>query len=215
VDLSKRLKEQETKRKQAEKESKAKAAYQKPGAPASHPLPDYAGNYEHPGYGPIIIKATGDALEAHYGVYTAPLKHVHYDTFEVTMGVFETPQRLSFVLDLEGNIGSIFAPLEGATGPVVFTRVADKSLSTKEALEKFAGAYELMGMTATVALRGENTLVLTVPGQPPYELVPSGAIRFNLKGLQGFHVTFKSDDSGRVVEAVVHQPNGEFNAKRK
>jgi CubicO group peptidase (beta-lactamase class C family) len=217
IDLNKRLKEQEAKRKQAEKESKAKAAdaERKPGAPPSHPLPDYAGTYEHPGYGPFTIRVADDALEAKYGVYTVTMKHVHYDTFEVIFELNEITQRLTFALDLDGNVSSISAPLEGGAVTVVFTRVADKSMSTKDALEKFVGAYEVMGITATVALRGENTLVLTVPGQPPYELVPSGDTRFSLKGLQGYHIAFTCDDAGRVVGAVFQQPNGEFSAKRK
>jgi hypothetical protein len=38
---------------------------------------------------------------------------------------------------------------------------------------------------------------------------------FNLKGLQGYSVVFKTDAAGIVTEAVFHQPNGTFTAKKK
>ena len=65
------------------------------------------------------------------------------------------------------------------------------------------------------AFAAERLQEWRVPGQPPYELLPSGDTRFGLKGLQGYHITFTCDDGGHVIRAVFQQPNGEFSAKRK
>jgi hypothetical protein len=83
----------------------------------------------------------------------------------------------------------------------------------KGTLEKYVGEYELGGMTAKFYLKGES-LFLFVPGQPEYELVPTGNHKFSIKSLDGFKIEFvRSDD--KVTEAVFVQPNGTFKAKRK
>ena len=69
-------------------------------------------------------------------------------------------------------------------------------------------------MTVTVALAGDS-LRLTVPGQPPYELVPAHGLTFDVKGMADFSVEFKKGDTGKVAEAVFHQPNGVSTATRK
>ena len=88
-------------------------------------------------------------------------------------------------------------------------------MTEKSFLEKFVGQYELSGVEIKVALRDEKTLSLTAPGQPDYELVPYKGTEFNLKGLQGYSLVFKTDAAGIVTEAVFHQPNGTFTAKKK
>jgi hypothetical protein len=77
------------------------------------------------------------------------------------------------------------------------------------------GEYVLGEMTVTVTLRGKNNLILTVPGQPQYELVPYKGTEFNLKNLTGYSVEFIVDKAGKVTEAKVTQPNGVFTAKKK
>jgi len=69
-------------------------------------------------------------------------------------------------------------------------------------------------MELSVTLGGENTLIVTVPGQPELELVPYKGTTYNLKNLQGFSIKFKLDDSGNVYEAELTQPNGIFAAKK-
>ena len=83
-------------------------------------------------------------------------------------------------------------------------------------LEKLAGEYELAGQIAKVQLRGETTLVLTVPGQPTYILVPKQGNTFGLEGLNGFEVEFEVGVADAPASAVTfRQPNGTFVAKRK
>jgi dipeptidyl aminopeptidase/acylaminoacyl peptidase len=78
-----------------------------------------------------------------------------------------------------------------------------------------AGEYQLGLVTATFSLRGEDTLMLTVPGQPTYELVPTRNLSFDLKGLSGYSASFRKDAAGKVAEVAFLQPNGTFVARRK
>ena len=91
---------------------------------------------------------------------------------------------------------------------------ARRRKSPKDVLEKPAGDYLLAEQTVHFAVVGD-VLGLTVPGQPPYELVPRKELSFDVKGLPGFSVDFQMDASGKVTEAVFNRPDGVFHAKRK
>ncbi len=123
--------------------------------------------------------------------------------------------KVSFFTDAKGNIGSLSVQLEQAVKDIVFTRMPEKAMMERSFLQKFVGEYELSGIMTTVSLKGEKTLVLTVPGQPEYTLVPYKETTFNLKGLSGYSIEFIMDESGNVKEAKITQPNGIFTAKRK
>jgi hypothetical protein len=215
VDWHRRLKERTAKAKQMMKEVEKKGGGErKPDAPPTHPLPDYAGTYEHPGYGPAVVRRKDDHLEVSYGLLSSELKHVHYDTFEFVLDLFTPTQRLMFQLNPEGDVNAISVPVDMGLKPVTFTRVPEQAAVEKGMLEQYAGTYELMGVSVRVALRGQQTLILTVPGQPQYELVPFTGERFRLKGVEGFSVEF-TREGGQVTGMVFHQPNGDFPAKRQ
>ncbi len=93
----------------------------------------------------------------------------------------------------------------------MFTRKAAQQMRERSFLEPLAGEYVLGALTVTVTMQGDDTLIVTVPGQRPYELVPRTGTTFDLKGLTGFSVEFKKD----TAELVFYQPNGTFVAKRK
>jgi len=218
VDWNKRTRDQANKAKaEAEKAKKEADKDRKLNTRPSHPLEDYAGDYEHPGYGTVSIIKDGDALKIKTSVLEGPLSHYHYDVFEMNAELLgrEFKQKVSFASDLKGNIASLSLHLEPSVEDVVFTRAGEKKMTEKSFLEKFVGQYELSGVEIKVALRDEKTLSLTAPGQPDYELVPYKGTEFNLKGLQGYSLEFKTDAAGNVTEAVFHQPNGTFTAKKK
>src|SRR5690606_19889929 len=52
------------------------------GTKPSHSLSDYAGTYEHPAYGKLVIKQDGEALLCGRLRTSSELRHYHYDTFE-------------------------------------------------------------------------------------------------------------------------------------
>lgn len=216
IPWNKRIKEEVDKAKEeAKKAEKEKDKDRKMGTKPSHAIEDYAGNYENPGYGVLSIKKEGEQLKAEFNSIPFSLTHYHYDIFELYNELLEQKQKVSFFTDNKGNIGSLSVQLEPAAKEIVFFRVAEKEMLERSFLEKFVGQYMLGEVTVTVSLKGEKALVLTVPGQPEYELVPYKGTEFNLKNLAGFSVEFIMDESGAVKEAKITQPNGVFTAKKK
>ena len=212
----KRFKELMDKMKEkAEKTQKESDKDRKPNTKPSHPLEDYAGDYENPGYGVFSVEKEGDHLKAAYNSISASLTHYHYDIFELKEEMTERKFKVSFSIDLKGNIGSLAVQLEPAVKEIIFTRMPEKKMMERSFLEKFVGEYELQGVTLTISLKGEKTLVASVPGQGEIELVPYKGTEFNLKNLVGFSIEFIVDESGTVTEAKVTQPNGVFTAEKK
>jgi CubicO group peptidase (beta-lactamase class C family) len=127
-----RFKERRAKLKQQEEEAKKKkAADKKSGTHPSHESKDYAGNFEHPGYGVLKISLNGDKLAASLNGVLGPftLEHYQYDQFQVPESA-ETPAAgliFQFQTDKQGNIGSVSAPFEPAMPEdLIFSRVAEK-----------------------------------------------------------------------------------------
>ena len=88
------------------------------------------------------------------------------------------------------------------------------SCNSRPFLKQLAGDYELSGQVVKVSLQGA-TLTATVPGQPPYELVPTRDNTFDLKSLSGFHAKFTLKADGSAEKMTFIQPNGVFEALRK
>ncbi len=216
IPWNKRIKDQIDKAKEeAEKAKKEKGKDRKLNTKPSHPLGDYAGDYEHPGYGVVAIKKEGDRLKGVFNSISFDVKHYHYDIFEMSNEFLDMTQKVSFFTDNKGNISSLSVQLEDSVEAIVFTKMPEKKMKERSFLEKFVGEYLLGEMTVTVSLRGDNELVLFVPGQPKYELVPYKGTEFNLKNLAGYSVEFVVNEAGKVTEAKVTQPNGVFTAKKK
>ena len=216
IPWNKRIKDQIDKAKEeAEKAKKEKGKDRKLNTKPSHPLEDYAGDYEHPGYGVVAIKKEGDRLKGVFNSISFDVKHYHYDIFEMSNEFLDMTQKVSFFTDNKGNISSLSVQLEDSVEAIVFTKMPEKKMKERSFLEKFVGEYLLGEMTVTVSLRGDNELVLFVPGQPKYELVPYKGTEFNLKNLAGYSVEFVVNEAGKVTEAKVTQPNGVFTAKKK
>jgi hypothetical protein len=208
------------KRKNEASEAEAKkqgVTQRREGTKPSHAIADYAGEYEHPGYGVVAVSADGDALKLTYNGMSSPLRHFHYDIFEVPenpLDPFEK-NKVSFTTNLAGDIGSLEVPFEPNVKPIVLTRRADAAMRTRAFLEPLTGQYEVGPQVVTIALRGDDTLVLRLPGQPDRELVPTRGTTFGVRGLPGFSIEFRKDASGAVSEAVFYQPGSTAIAKKK
>jgi hypothetical protein len=211
-----RLKDDEKKQKESADEAKKKGlTAKKPNTHPSHDLADYAGEFENPGYGVAKMALAQDNLKVTFNGLSAPLKHFHYDVFEVSDDAIDFPStKLTFHTNLQGDIDSFSAPFESTVHEIVFTRAPDRSVLQKTVLEPLAGQYQLGPAVASVALRGDNAITLVLAGQPAYELVPTGGLKFLVKGLTGYSVEFKKNDGGVVDQLVFYQPNGTFVAKR-
>lgn len=202
---------------QAEKSKQDAAADRVPNAPLTHPLSDYVGEFENPAYGTFTIRQDGDTLKGFYNELECAFTHLHYDVFAVEVVRMEVTTKGSFTMNLAGDIESfsIALGLEPGIKPFVFTRAADKSMQEKGFLEQFVGDYEVMGMTMTVAFKGEQALAATVPGQPTYDLEPYKGTTFRIKGQPDVSLEFRRDEAGQVVEAVLNQPQGALTATKK
>ncbi len=209
-------KKEETKSQEKEAEAKKKMA-RKADTKPSHPLEDYAGDYEHPGYGVMHIELKSNRLEIAYNGIKTPFEHWHYDTFNGLKAddpVFED-EKVQFATGLDGDIESVSASLEPQVKPIVFTKKADSRLMDPAYLQRFTGTYALNSTTSVIiSLRGRS-LVADIKGQPSYELVPVRGTRFALKGLPGFFTQFNVPATGPALAVDFDQPNGIFTAKRK
>ncbi|MBL8169435.1 MAG: serine hydrolase [Acidobacteria bacterium] len=186
------------------------------GTQPSHKLADYAGDYEHSGYGVLTVALNGDKLEATFNKIATPLEHWHYDTFsggKAKDGVFEN-MKYSFQADASGFIAGVSAPFEASVSPIVFKKKPDARLSDPAYLARFTGEYSLMGQIWTVSLKG-NALAVSVPGQPQMDLLPSLSGDFAIKQTQVVSLHFVSDDAGKISAIEIRQPNTVLTAKRK
>jgi len=212
-----RYKALDDKAKKAEEEAKKnKVSTAKTGTQSSHPLADFAGEYSHPGLGIVKIAQNGQELTLAFNqLEPYPFVRVHYDIFEVPeeSESIAAGTKGQFLTNWNGDIDRLSMPLEPALkDDIVFKRVAEKL--AKETLLSLVGDYSLEGASAHVGLVGDS-LQLTIPDQPGYDLIPTHGLIFDLKGLNGFSVEFKKDASGKITEMLVVQPGSATVAKKK
>ncbi len=193
----------------------------KTGTLPSHALADYAGMFQHPGYGVLRIEHRGDSLFLQSGYMRLWLEHYHFDLFRPRdlsgqHGVDEsTPFRIQFQTNLRGEVDAfVFLGIQDGVKDIVFKREAEAVAIAKNELEQYVGEYELGGMVIKAYLRGEVLMVL-VPGQPDYEMLPTGNHTFKFKALEGYSVRFETEADGKVGAMNFIQPNGTFRAARK
>lgn len=201
---------------EAKKGEEKKDMYRKSGTRPSHELSDFAGEFDHPGYGLFTVKVDGEKLVTEYNKIVTPFEHWHYDVFNG----LENPDdhtfenlRIQFLTNLKGDVDRVAVPLEPAVDEIVFHRRPDARLSDPSYLAKFLGVYLLATTEITVGLQGK-TLTLSVPGQPMYELVPDRGDEFDLKGISGFSVRFSADEKGEMT-AYLNQPDAVYELHRK
>jgi hypothetical protein len=189
----------------------------KPNTQPSHDLAEYAGTYDHPGYGRMIVTRTGDTLHWEYRGLEATLSHRHYDTFEVPRIPYElNPDRLAitFTTDRDGNIASLSAQLEPMVADIVFRRAPAGDCMDVGFRKTCVGRYKYGAVTHVVAQEADGQLTLKPDYQPLYHLRPYQGGIFSIVELEGFRVEFRRGARGGVQELVFHQPNGIFIATR-
>jgi hypothetical protein len=115
---------------QLEVDRQTRKATRRPDTRPSHDLADYAGDYEHPGYGRITIThAEGILIWAYRGMSEA-LMHRHYDTFELPEapeapgGPATRPARNLIFHRPRREIASLAVPFEPFVKDIVFTHTA-------------------------------------------------------------------------------------------
>jgi len=183
----------------------------------SHDLADYAGDYDHPGYGRITITYDEGKLNWAYRGMSEPLAHRHYDTFELP----EAPGRLlpdrlalSFSTDREGNIASLAAPFEPLVKDIVFTRIPAGDCTNPAFRQHCTGTFSQGVTTVVVGQDKDGQLTLTIGSQPIHKLRPYQGRTFVIDEPEGFRVEFHVGPDGEVDELFFHQPNATLVARR-
>ena len=189
-----------------------------------HAAADYEGFYTHPAYGAYEILARNDSVFMRTKLKELWLQNWHYDIFRAydyepgkpVDTTNKSPIAFRFNTGVAGEVESMNAyGLESPALELVFRRSPKPQAMSKSDLEPYTGEYDLGGVSAKVYIKGENTLFVEVPGQPPYELVYTGNEKFVFKMLPNFALQFDKK-TGEPASAVTFlQPQGNFKATRK
>lgn len=204
------------KRKDMQKEAEEKkATRRKTGTVHAHKLVEYTGDYFHPGYGDLKVFLEENQLIFTYNGIKTPLEHWHYETFNAKRAEDPTFEdtKITFRTNVNGLVGALEIPIEPTIEDVVFTKTPDAKYFNAAYLVKFVGKYILVNDTLTVNLKGDS-LTVSLPGNPEYDLVPVLGDEFILKQIKIICIKFIMDEKDNVIGAEFIQPNGIFEAKR-
>lgn len=185
-----------------------------PDAPPLRKPEDYAGTYEHAGYGSFSISADGERLVPSFGTLELSLEHRHYDVFDLEWHEVAS-QRISFPLTFltspDGSVGAITVPFEDSVEPIRFDRRPDAIDGATLAL--LAGTYVMGPIEITIAVTAGGVLTAALAGQPSAELIATRGLRFSVKESPSQTLEFVRDANGTVEKILV--PNvGELTPKR-
>ncbi len=179
------------------------------------PLREYVGEFENAGMGLLRLELLGDQLYVSMdgggraaAQWSSPVRYLGAHAFEVRLDPFKG-YKLIFIPDGKGNMDCLVVlPAKVSAREVVFTRRPDVSVQGKARLEKYIGDYVSHDKSMNISLRGNEELVLTVPGQIGIELAPRKESEFKLKHIHSYSIEFRINGAGAVAEAVVTEPNG-------
>ena len=190
------------------------------GTTPTHSLEEFQGNYTHPAYGTVKLVVENDSLFAKFPVKKFYLEHWHYDVFnplEVKNRAIDTSTAqgllFHFSMNDQGEIASLKLKLEPTLDAMEFERTPFSAQVDVSKLNDYVGEYELSGMKIKISLDGKSGLLMDVPGQPQYTLIPISDSEFTLKGIPGYKARF-GINKDKVIELHMVQPNGTFTAKK-
>lgn len=126
LDWSDRLQEHKTKMEEAARKHKDETLKKRiENTQPSRALADYAGVYENPGYGTLVIEAADDALGMRFNGESFRLEHFHHDTFTMTNGTEDVFTLVSFGIDAFGDIQTFYVGWEPTVEPIAFQKQRD------------------------------------------------------------------------------------------
>lgn len=95
------------------------------GAELPRPAAEYAGEYEHPGYGTLSITEQDGRLVPRFGTMKLALTHRHFDVFDLEWWEWAEDFQifpLTFLTAPEGAVMALTVPFESAVEPIRFER---------------------------------------------------------------------------------------------
>jgi CubicO group peptidase (beta-lactamase class C family) len=194
-----------------------KETVRRSGTAAGHPLEEYAGEYEHPGYGTCRVALKDGKLHFAYNGIEAPLSHWHFEVWTA----LENPKdpefedlKVQFQSGVDGFVDGLAVAFEPRLKPIVFAKRPDARLSDPEYLKRFTGEYTLATRTLGVHLKGKS-LSLDSDGQGEATLVPGLDGGFKVKEQTSTSIRFVTDKDNNTTELELQTPSGVFTAKRK
>jgi hypothetical protein len=194
------------KRKEAGRKGRTESEINRvPDTKPSHPIDDYTGQFGNDAYGIINISLEKKQLQFDFHQIVLPLSHYHYDRFDTPDDEFYGKWSLNFLMNPQGDIDKIAMSVD--EGEVTFSRKADVSMTDPAVLSKYLGKYELAGTIIEIVLRGDNKLVLTIPGLPNYELLPYKRDKFRFKHFTDTLISF-INDNGVIKAFELTDPSG-------
>ena len=199
--------------KEASREGRSKAGMDRvPDTKPSHPLEDYAGQFENAAYGAINISMKDEQLQFNFHHIVLPLTHYHYDRFDTPDDEIEGKWSVNYLTNPQGDIDKIVMSVD--EGEVTFIRKADASMSDPAVLAKYLGEYELAGTIIKIVLKDDNKLVLTIHGQPNYDLLPYKKDKFRFKQFANLLVTF-INENGVIKAFKFIDPSGVYQYNKR
>jgi len=185
----------------------------------AHELSDFTGDYEHKGYGKFSIVVQNDSLFANFKQMRLHLKNKHFDVFDAyAMDTGEDDKfgpPFNFRTNVSGDISEVSINVEPAIeNSIAFKKIPSAVEIDKAKLEAYTGDYVVNGITIKFYLK-DAALILYVPGQREYELIPLGEHLFQFEALDNYKVEFIESDEKEINGVKLIQPNGTFVANRK
>jgi CubicO group peptidase (beta-lactamase class C family) len=229
VDWGKRLRDQYERNREADiaalkqmlSDGKLVGAAEPPPATAPRRVPhgfalaEYAGEYEHPGYGTLKVELGADArgrpvLKARLNALAAEFPHLHHEVFQSPKDplVDWDEARLQFLVSFEGDIEGLRAELEPAVKPIEFRRLPDARFKDRAFLATLAGTYRVGVAEWTVTLRPDGVLVLGGRTGAPNELIGVTGTRFAVKDRHGLSVRFLASRAGGPIDQLLLNRSG-------
>jgi CubicO group peptidase (beta-lactamase class C family) len=96
-----------------------------PGTAPSHPLEEFAGRYEHPGWGSLDVSVgEGSDLAINLGELDCKASYRHFDTWTGRYDPLDVTFPLTFVTNADGEVAEVRAEIDPGE-PVTFTRSSE------------------------------------------------------------------------------------------
>lgn len=207
-----------------EREKQMKEMMKKPGgiektaseADFLRPMDQYAGEFEHPGYGTIEIALNDGSLIASHNDILYGVIHTGYDYVNLSMESREETQKLggSFVSNRAGDISELHVSFETQLEPIVFKRKPSNELITAEYLRRFVGVFECPLFSMEITLKGGH-LIAAIPGSPSCVMKPEKRNRFLILEVPDCRLEFVLGVDGKVTQLQLQQPGQSFSLMPK